>query len=156
VRLTDPVSKDLVKVPVLGPIAAGEPMLVPAPGVNYLGIGNEMDAVDVARSLLPTGEKGSELFALKVKGESMIDAMINDGDIVIMKPAIKANNGEMVAIWLPNRDETTLKYFFKEKDGYRLQPANPTMKPILINKAEPLEIKGKVVMVIRNVGSSIA
>jgi len=156
VRLTDPVSKDLVKVPVLGPIAAGEPMLVPAPGVNYLGIGNEMDAVDVARSLLPTGEKGSELFALKVKGESMIDAMINDGDIVIMKPAIKANNGEMVAIWLPNRDETTLKYFFKEKDGYRLQPANPTMKPIMINKAEPLEIKGKVVMVIRNVGSSIA
>ncbi|HEY5159141.1 MAG TPA: transcriptional repressor LexA [Anaerolineales bacterium] len=156
VRLTDPVSKDLVKVPVLGPIAAGEPMLVPAPGVNYLGIGNEMDAVDVARSLLPTGEKGSELFALKVKGESMIDAMINDGDIVIMKPAVKASNGEMVAIWLPNRDETTLKYFFKEKDGYRLQPANPTMKPIMINKAEPLEIKGKVVMVIRNVGNSIA
>jgi len=153
VRLTDPVSKDLLKIPILGPIAAGEPMLVPAPGANYLGIGNEMDAVDVARSLLPTGEKGSELFALKVKGESMIDAMINDGDIVIIKPAIKANNGEMVAIWLPNRDETTLKYFFKEKERYRLQPANPTMKPIMIDKAEPLEIKGKVVMVIRNVSS---
>jgi repressor LexA len=154
VRLTDPVSRDLVKVPVLGPIAAGEPILVPAPGVNYLGIGNEMDAVDVARSLLPSGERGSELFALKVKGESMIDAMINDGDIVIMKPAVKANNGDMVAIWLPNRDETTLKYFYKEKDGFRLQPANPTMKPIMINKAEPLEIKGKVVLVIRNVGGS--
>jgi len=154
VRLTDPVSRDLVKVPVLGPIAAGEPMLVPAPGVNYLGIGNEMDAVDVARSLLPSGERGSELFALKVKGESMIDAMINDGDIVIMKPAVKANNGDMVAIWLPNRDETTLKYFYKEKDGFRLQPANPTMKPIIINKAEPLEIKGKVVLVIRNVAGS--
>jgi len=83
----------------------------------------------------------------------MIDAMINDGDIIIMKPAIKANNGEMVAIWLPNRDETTLKYFFKEKDRYRLQPANPTMRPIMIDKSEPLEIKGKVVMVIRNVGS---
>jgi repressor LexA len=154
VRLTDPVSRDLVKVPILGPIAAGEPILVPAPGVNYLGIGNEMDAVDVARSLLPSGERGSELFALKVKGESMIDAMINDGDIVIMKPAVKANNGDMVAIWLPNRDETTLKYFYKEKDGFRLQPANPTMKPIMINKAEPLEIKGKVVLVIRNVGGS--
>jgi len=153
VRLTDPVSRDLVKIPILGPIAAGEPMLVPAPGTTYLGIGNEMDAVDVARSLLPSGEKGSELFALKVKGDSMIDAMINDGDIVIIKPTIKANNGEMVAIWLPNRDETTLKYFFKEKDSYRLQPANPTMKPIMIDKGEPLEIKGKVVMVIRNVGS---
>jgi repressor LexA len=153
VRLTDPVSRDLVKVPILGPIAAGEPMLVPAPGVSYLGIGNELDAVDVARSLLPTGEKGADLFALKVKGESMIDAMINDGDIVIIKPTIKASNGEMVAIWLPNRDETTLKYFFKEKDRYRLQPANPTMKPIMIDKAEPLEIKGKVVMVIRNVSN---
>jgi repressor LexA len=151
VRLIDPVSRELVKIPILGPIAAGEPMLVPAPGATYLGIGNEMDAVDVARSLLPAGEKGSALFALKVKGESMIDAMINNGDIIIMKPAIKATNGEMVAIWLPNRDETTLKYFYKEKDHYRLQPANPTMKPILIDKTEPLEIKGKVVMVIRNV-----
>jgi len=156
VRLIDPVNRDLVKVPILGPIAAGEPMLVPAPGASYLGIGSEMDAVDVARSLLPAGEKGSELFALKVKGESMIDAMINDGDIVIIKPAVKANNGEMVAIWLPNRDETTLKYFFKEKNQYRLQPANPTMKPIMIDKTEPLEIKGKVVMVIRNLESIAA
>jgi repressor LexA len=156
VRLTEPVNRDLVKIPILGPIAAGEPMLVPDPGATYLGIGNEMDAVDVARSLLPSGEKGSSLFALKVKGESMIDAMINDGDIVIIKPAIKANNGEMVAIWLPNRDETTLKYFFKEKEGYRLQPANPTMKPILIDRTEPLEIKGKVVMVIRHVESVAA
>jgi repressor LexA len=153
VRLVDPVSRELIKVPILGPIAAGEPILVPAPGASYIGIGNEMDAVDVARSLLPTGEKGSELFALRVKGESMIDAMINDGDIVIIKPAIKANNGDMVAIWLPNRDETTLKYFYKEKDQYRLQPANPTMKPIMINKTEPLEIKGKVVMVIREVSN---
>ncbi len=155
VRLTDPVSKELVKIPILGPIAAGEPMLVPAAGVNYIGIGNEMDAVDVARSLLPSGEKGSELFALKVKGESMIDAMISDGDIVIMKQTIKADNGDMVAIWLPNRDETTLKYFYKEKDQYRLQPANPTMQPILIDKDEPLEIKGKVVMVIRSLESVV-
>jgi repressor LexA len=153
VRLTDPINKNLVKIPILGPIAAGEPMLVPETGKTYLGIGNEMDAVDIARSLLPSGEKGSELFALKVKGESMIDAMISDGDLVVLKPAASANNGEMVAIWLPNRDETTLKYFFKEKDQYRLQPANPTMNPIFIDKEEPLEIKGKVVMVIRSVGN---
>jgi repressor LexA len=80
----------------------------------------------------------------------MIDAMVNDGDIVIMKRTQEASNGDMVAIWLPAQDETTLKYFYKEKDQYRLQPANPTMKPIFINKNEPLEIKGKVVMVIRN------
>jgi len=57
----------------------------------------------------------------------------------------------MVAIWLSDRNETTLKYFYKEKDGYRLQPANPNFKPILIKKTESLEIKGKVVMVIRKV-----
>ena len=81
----------------------------------------------------------------------MIDAMINDGDIVVMKRADEARNGEMVAVWLPRDNEATLKYFFKEKERYRLQPANPTMKPIFINKDEPLEIKGKVVMVIRKI-----
>ena len=63
----------------------------------------------------------------------------------------ETKNGDMVAVWLPERDETTLKYFYKEKDGYRLQPANPTMGPIMINSSERLEIKGKVVMVIRNI-----
>lgn len=151
-RLSGVTGRNLVKVPILGPIAAGTPIQVPAPGETY--IGNEIDGVDVARSLLPLGEKGTDLFALKVQGESMIDAMVSDGDIVIMKRTEQASNGEMVAVWLPARDETTLKYFFKEKDRYRLQPANPTMGPIFVNKEEPLEIKGKVVMVIRSVGTT--
>jgi repressor LexA len=148
-RLSGTANQNLVKVPILGPIAAGTPIQVPAPGETY--IGDELDGVDIARSLLPLGEKGIDLFALKVQGESMIDAMVNDGDIVIMKRVQQATNGEMVAVWLPARDETTLKYFYKEKDRYRLQPANPTMGPIFVNKDEPLEIKGKVVMVIRSV-----
>lgn len=154
VRLTHASSTNILKIPILGPIAAGVPILVPSPGATY--IGDELDAVDVARSLLPQQEKGLEPYALRVQGDSMIDAMINDGDIVVMKPAQKANNGDMVAIWLPARDETTLKYFFKEKDGYRLQPANPTMKPIYYSKDEPLEIKGKVIMVIRKVDTTAA
>jgi len=153
-RLSGPAKHSIFKVPILGPIAAGLPIHVPAPGETY--IGDEIDGVDVARSLLPIGEKGTELFALKVKGDSMIDAMVNDGDIVIMKRTEQASNGEMVAIWLPNQDETTLKYFYKEKDRYRLQPANPTMGPIFINRNEPLEIKGKVVMVIRSVATTAA
>ena len=148
-RLSGPVTHNVFKVPILGRIAAGLPIQVPAAGETY--IGDEIDGVDVARSLLPLGEKGTELFALKVKGDSMIDAMVNDGDIVIMKRTEQASNGDMVAIWLPRQDETTLKYFYKEKDRYRLQPANPTMGPIYVNKNEPLEIKGKVVMVIRSV-----
>jgi repressor LexA len=148
-RLSGPANHSLYKIPILGPIAAGLPIQVPAPGETY--IGDEIDGVDVARSLLPLGEKSTDLFALKVQGESMIDAMVNDGDIVIMKRTEQATNGDMVAVWLPARDETTLKYFYKEKDRYRLQPANPTMGPIYINKGEPLEIKGKVVMVIRSI-----
>ncbi|MFH1523374.1 MAG: transcriptional repressor LexA [Chloroflexota bacterium] len=151
-RLSGAAGHDLFKVPILGPIAAGTPIQVPAPGETY--IGDEIDGVDIARSLLPSGEKSTDLFALKVQGESMIDAMVSDGDIVIMKRTEQASNGDMVAVWLPARDETTLKYFFKEKDRYRLQPANPTMGPIFVNREEPLEIKGKVVMVIRSVGTT--
>jgi repressor LexA len=141
---------DTLHIPILGPIAAGLPLPELQPGINYL-TDNEANAVDVARNLLPLKEKGADLYALEVKGESMIDAMINDGDIVVMKRADEARNGEMVAVWLPRDNEATLKYFFREKDRYRLQPANPTMKPIYINKDEPLEIKGKVIMVIRKV-----
>ncbi|MDX1378556.1 MAG: transcriptional repressor LexA [Anaerolineales bacterium] len=140
------VTTETLRVPILGPIAAGPLLLVPEPGVNYYNE-NEYEAVEIARSLLPSREKETDLYALEVQGDSMIDAMINDGDIIVMKPAQEARNGEMVAIRV--NDEYTLKYFFKEKNGYRLQPANPTMEPIKLNKNEPVEIGGKVVMVIR-------
>lgn len=153
-RLPNASRQELVRIPILGLIAAGEPIPLPDPGATY--IADEINGVDVARSLLPKQEKGAQLFALKVQGESMIDAMINDGDIVILKATPEAENGDMVAIWLPARDETTLKYFYKEKDRYRLQPANPTMQPIFIGKDEPLEIKGKVMMVIRKVDTVAA
>ncbi len=151
-RLTDKVNEiidiltDTLRIPILGPIAAGPLMLVPDPSVDYMNE-KEFRAVEIARSLLPSKEKGRDLYALEVKGDSMIDAMINDGDIVVMKPAQEARNGEMVAVRV--NDEYTLKYFYKEKDRFRLQPANPTMKPIFLKKNDPLEINGRVVMVIR-------
>ena len=88
----------------------------------------------------------------------MIDAMVYEGDIVILKPAQKANNGDMVAVWLTDRDETTLKYFYQdpEKNQIRLQPANPTMKPIIIDDPSIVQIQGKVVMVIRKVKVLVA
>ena len=79
----------------------------------------------------------------------MIDAMVNDGDIVIMKRTQQAKNGEMVAVWLDDKDQTTLKYFYKETSGIRLQPANPNMDPIYVENPASLRIMGKVVMVIR-------
>ena len=142
--------EEMVTVRKLGRIVAGEPIPVPASDLDYFG---PEDGVDIARSMLPSREKTSELFALEVQGESMIDAMINDGDIIIMKPAQEASNGEMVAVWLDDRDETTLKYFYKEKSRIRLQPANPTMAPIYVDNPQNLRIMGKVVMVIRQIKS---
>jgi len=68
---------------------------------------------------------------------------------VVMKKVDQARNGEMVAVWLSDRDETTLKYFYLENGKVRLQPANPLMKPIIIEDPSIVEIQGKVVLVIR-------
>ena len=79
----------------------------------------------------------------------MIDAMVNSGDIVIMREQKTAENGEMVAVWLKEDDTTTLKYFYHESPKkVRLQPANPTMEPIFVDAAN-VEIQGKVMMVMR-------
>lgn len=143
---------DLIQIPIMGRIVASAPIPMPASDLAYF---DSESSVEMARSMLPARDKPSELFALEVQGESMIDAMINDGDIVIMKPAMEASNGDMVAVWLDDRDETTLKYFFKENDRIRLQPANPTMGPIYVDNPASLRIMGKVVMVIRQVQTAL-
>jgi repressor LexA len=139
---------ELLQIPILGPIAAGELMPIPSSDFAYY---DSESKIEIPQSQLPAREKGKDLFALEVQGDSMIDAMVNDGDIVIMKPAQEARNGEMVAIWLQDNNETTLKYFFRENGHVRLQPANPTMKPIIIEDPSTLEIRGKVIMVIRQI-----
>lgn len=144
---------ELFHIPLMGRIVASEPVPVPPSDFNYF---DSESGIDIARSLLPSREKASELYALEVQGESMIDAMVNDGDIVIMKRAQEAHNGEMVAVWLRDRDETTLKYFYLENGRVRLQPANPTMKPIYIEDPSIVQIQGKVVMVIRKVDTVAA
>lgn len=144
---------ELLHIPVVGRIFASAPVPVPPSDFAYY---DAESMVDVARSLLPAREKGDGLFALEVQGDSMIDAMVNEGDIVIMKPAQEARNGELVAIWLRDRDETTLKYFYLENGHVRLQPANPTMKPIYIDDPSVVQIQGKVVMVVRRVESILS
>ena len=138
--------EDILRIPVMGRIVAGSP--VPVPSSDF-SLYDADTMVDVARSLLPARESGSNLFALEVQGDSMIDAMVNEGDIVIMKSAQEARNGEMVAVWLEGKDETTLKYFYLENGRVRLQPANPTMQPIYVNDPSTVKIQGKVIMVIR-------
>ncbi len=144
---------ELLSIPIMGRIVASEPLPMPASDVNYF---DSESSIEIARSLLPAREKAEELFALEVHGDSMIDAMVNDGDIVIMKRAQQAENGEMVAVWLDDKDETTLKYFYRESRRVRLQPANPSMGPIYVDNPASLRIMGKVIMVIRQVKSVAA
>jgi len=144
--------QEMINVPVIGRIVASEPVQVPASDFSYY---DPDSSVQIARNLLSSSDKEDELFALEVEGNSMIDAMVNDGDIVVMKKVQEVNNGEMVAVWLTDRDETTLKYFYKENGGVRLQPANPTMEPIIVDNPQAVQIQGKVVMVIRQVGNKV-
>lgn len=145
--------EELFSIPVMGRIVASEPIPMPASDVAYF---DSESSIDIARSLLPPKERPEDLFALEVQGDSMIDAMVNDGDIVIMKRTQQANNGEMVAVWLDDKDQTTLKYFYKENTGIRLQPANPNMEPIMVENPASLRIMGKVVMVIRQMQRGLA
>ncbi|MBP7212609.1 MAG: repressor LexA [Anaerolineaceae bacterium] len=138
--------EQLVSIPLVGNIIAGEPMPIPASDFAYY---DPESGVDIALSLLPKSDTLDDLYALRVQGDSMIDAMVNDGDIVVMKRTNQARNGEMVAIWLNDRDETTLKYFYAENGRIRLQPANPFMQAIIINDPKTVEVQGKVVLVIR-------
>jgi repressor LexA len=133
---------ETVRIPVLGRIAAGEPM--PVPGSDFAILGDEI--IELTRELLPLDTRN--IFALQVRGSSMVDAMIGDGDIVVMQQRQKADNGDLVAVWLKDREETTLKRFYLEKGKVRLQPANPTMQPIFADPKN-VEVQGKVVLVIR-------
>jgi repressor LexA len=133
-----PDFSNLVSVPLLGHIAAGQPIDVPE------GAYTADDMVEVPRELI----KDENVFALRVKGTSMIDALINDGDLVIMKHIQTADNGDMVAVWLTDRDETTLKRFYNEGKRIRLQPENVTMDPIYVDP-KVVQIQGKVVAVMR-------
>lgn len=135
---------NMLRIPLAGDIVAGTPVEL---GHDDFATYDEEDAVEISANLLPT-KKTDGLFALRVRGHSMIDAMVSDNDIVIMQATHEARNGDMVAAWLPQSGEMTLKYFYHEGDQVRLQPANPTMDPIYVHPSN-LKIQGKVMMVVR-------
>jgi repressor LexA len=140
-----PVS-NATRVQIVGAIAAGIP--IPAWSTEASESSQEFDTVEVAPELQ---RQHGTLFALRVKGTSMIDALIDNGDVVIIKPSNTVNNGETVVAWLKEEEETTLKKFYAEGSQVRLQPANSTMDPIYC-AADNVEVRGKVVSVIRQLG----
>jgi repressor LexA len=124
-------------------IAAGVP--IPALAPDTWDIAAVSEKMDVPVEL--TGGR-ENIYALRVKGLSMIDALINDGDIVLMQQVSTVENGEMAAVWLKSEKEVTLKKIYVEPDRIRLQPANSQMQPIYAER-DNVEIQGRVIAVVR-------
>lgn len=136
------VEKDTVAVPLLGSIAAGEPIPVPGP---------DTWAPAPERTLRVPGElvrNVEGVYALRVKGMSMIDALIADGDLVLMRATRVIEEGEMAAVWLKEQQEVTLKRVYREPARIRLQPANEQMAPFY-TYPDNVEIQGRVLAVLR-------
>ncbi len=135
-----------IAVPIIGTIAAGEP--IPVPSQDTWSAIDFDNVVEVTEDMT----KGrDQVYALRVKGTSMIDALVNDGDLVIMETARSADNGDMVAAWLKNEQSATLKRIYVEDGRVRLQPANSTMQPIY-TEPDNIEVQGKVLTTISNLG----
>ncbi len=129
-----------VQVPLLGPIAAGIPIPTHPDSVAPLDIIELTDEQVRGKA---------NLYALRVQGTSMIDALINDGDIVILEPRQTADPGEVVAVWIVDRAETTLKKYYPEGRKVRLQPMNSTMAPIMEDAAN-VQVQGRLIATIRS------
>ena len=123
--------REIVNIPLVGQVAAGEPILAEQNITNYFPIPIEF---------MPN----NDAFLLTVKGESMINAGIFDGDLVLVESTPVASNGDMVVALV--NDSATVKTFYKEDSFYRLQPENDTMDPIIVSE---VEILGKVIGVFR-------
>ena len=131
-----------VEVPLLGAIAAGTPIPVPESD-NWVSGAEEV--LGLTRELVGDGKN---LFALRVRGRSMIDACVMDGDIVVLEATQTALDGDMVAVWLKDEHEVTLKRIYREENHIRLQPANRQIEPLYVDP-DNVEIQGRVVAVIR-------
>jgi repressor LexA len=144
-RINAAVVERMISLPVVGRTFAG--LTTPIPNTDFATF-DKFETIEVSEDVLPSRAKRENFFVLEVRGDSMIEAGIFDGDYVICRKSETAQNNEMVIALLPDANETTLKYFIREKDHIRLQPANSTMQPILIHKATNLIIQGVVVQVV--------
>lgn len=140
------LSPMLRRIPVIASISAGEPL--PVMDSDTWAPQDSGENVDISAEMLSSKKS---LYALKVRGTSMIDALVDDGDIVLVEPTNEAANGDMVVARLKLENETTLKRLYREGPRVRLQPANSQMAPIY-SAGENVEVQGKVVGVIRLMG----
>ncbi len=139
ISLANAAPKGMHNVPRIGTVAAGQPILAFDDMSMY-------DTLPLPSVLLHGAEQG-EVFILDVKGDSMIEAGINNGDMIVVHRGIQADNGDIVVARVAG-DSATVKRIFKEKDKIRLQPENSKMEPICVNY-EDVEIIGKVISLLR-------
>jgi repressor LexA len=131
-----------IPAPIIGTIAAGQP--IPVPSEETWSSVDYDNVVEVTEEMTRGKDR---VYALRVKGTSMIDALVNDGDIVILEATSSADDGDMVAAWLKREGEATLKRIYMEGDRVRLQPANENMQPIYTSR-ENVEVQGRVLTTI--------
>lgn len=136
---------ETVGVPLMGTIAAGSPFPLPT---TDTWSDSGLETVDLPQSIVGVG-KG--LYALRVKGDSMIDALIGDGDLVLMEQTNDVRNGQTAAVRITPDEETTLKRFYRENAKIRLQPANSQMEPIIVD-ADRVQVLSRLVAVWRYLG----
>jgi len=130
-------------IPLLGRIQAGEPIPIPTSDFSHYDPESGFKMPEMLANV------SGNLFALEVKGDSMRDMLISEGDIVILRQTQHVLNGQIVAAWIRSSGETTLKSYYLENGHVRLQPANPDYKPIIISDPDDVEIQGELVSLIR-------
>jgi len=142
IQLVERKREAVSRVPLLGTIAAGRPIPVPAPD-SWTATPEE--TLQLTSELT---QDRKDIYALRVKGTSLVDAFVDDGDIVLIQQITTVEDGELAAVWLKNQQEVTLKKIYREKNRIRLQPANKEMQPMYF-APEEVEIQGKVIAVLR-------
>ena len=131
-----------VRVPLLGKIAAGKPINIPTEGTTD----DYTNAIELSRDQIGTK---SDLFALQIKGNSMIDALIQDGDIIVLERTNQFDNGDMVAVWIDSDNSTTFKRIYKLDNKIKLEPMNKKMKSFYIDPSS-FQVQGRFVTSIRH------
>ncbi|MEF3273753.1 MAG: transcriptional repressor LexA [Chloroflexus sp.] len=137
------MNQDAGRVPLLGVITAGSPL----PDPEDIDL-SQAEQITVPADIIPPNRLNG-VYALRVRGQSMIDALIDDGDFVLLRFQETADNGQMVAVRLIDENAVTLKKFYREDGRIRLQPANATMQPIYTSP-ENVRIQGRVIGVLRS------
>jgi len=145
--LSGPSRLNLLEIPLLGTIGAGTHIQPRDNDWLEPALGHISLSADI-------GGDADKVYALRVEGDSMIDALIAEGDLVVMQHQETANSGDFVAAWLKRQEIMTLKEFHREPDQkrIRLQPYNPSMDPIYVDSEDDIEIQGKVIAVLRQLG----